>query len=182
MCAFSGIVLRYYFMIQMAQVASLFTLFTHHAKTAENLIFSIRNNLLQTGVFSNERVAEQQVAEVINFDIHLNKTVNGHRYIERITEIIPLGTRADYPTGYRTARSEGERTLAFMDTMETFFNRMTDRKSFEVRDILRYEEGRYIRGAALSPESAQQMKRFMTADETSAFDGFMAGWGGDGHG
>jgi len=42
-------------MIQMAQVASLFTLFTHHAKTAENLIYSLRNNLLQTKVFSNEK-------------------------------------------------------------------------------------------------------------------------------
>ena len=51
---------------------------------------ALRNNLLQTGVFTNEKIAEQQVADVVNFDIHMNKDISGHRYIERITEIIPL--------------------------------------------------------------------------------------------
>ena len=37
-------------MIQMSQVASLFTLFTHHAKTTVDLVKALRNNLLQTGV------------------------------------------------------------------------------------------------------------------------------------
>ncbi|MGN0243128.1 MAG: ATPase, T2SS/T4P/T4SS family [Lachnospiraceae bacterium] len=75
-------------LVQIAQVASLFTLFTHHAKTTEDLVRALRNALLQTGAFSNERVAEEQVADVIRFDIHMNKDMNGHRYIERITEII----------------------------------------------------------------------------------------------
>ena len=38
-------------MIQMSQVASLFTLFTHHAKTFRDLVFSLRNSLLKTGMF-----------------------------------------------------------------------------------------------------------------------------------
>ncbi|OPA74653.1 pilus assembly protein CpaF [Paenibacillus selenitireducens] len=76
--------------IQSAQVASLFTLFTHHAKTFKDLVFSLRNSLLKTGVFSNEHIAEQQVVNVIGFDVHLRMDRNGHRYIERITECIPL--------------------------------------------------------------------------------------------
>ena len=44
-------------MIQSAQVASLFTLFTHHAKTAANLVYALRNSLLKTGNFSNEKIA-----------------------------------------------------------------------------------------------------------------------------
>ncbi len=165
-------------MIQMAQVASLFTLFTHHAKTAENLVSSIRNNLLQTGVFSNEQVAEQQVAQVINFDIHLNKTVTGHRYIERITEIVPLSTRSDYPTAYKDCETDSQRNQAFMDTMQTFFTRMTDRKSFETRDILRFEDGRYTIGQDLSRQSIQDMSRFFSGEELSAFQCFMTRWGG----
>lgn len=73
-------------MVQMAQVASLFTLFTHHAKTFRDLMESLRNSLLKTGVFRDERVAELQVASAIDFDVHLRRDMSGKRYIERITE------------------------------------------------------------------------------------------------
>lgn len=76
-------------MIQMAQIASLFTLFTHHAKTVHNLITGMRNALLKEGGFQNERIAAEQVADCINYDIHMKKKTDGHRYIERITEIVP---------------------------------------------------------------------------------------------
>ena len=77
-------------MIQMAQVASLFTLFTHHAKTAFDLVLALRNSLLKCDVFRDEFVAEEQVVGVLNFDIHLTKDYSGHRYIERVTEIVPI--------------------------------------------------------------------------------------------
>lgn len=167
-------------MIQMAQVASLFTLFTHHAKTTENLIFSIRNNLLQTGVFSNEKVAEQQVVEVINFDIHLNKSITGHRYIDRITEVIPLMQCENYPDHYKGGGSFEEKTEAFMDTMKEFFIRMTDRKTFETRDIVRFEKGRYIIVNSLTQRSELEMKRHFTEEELRDFEFFIKGnWGGD---
>lgn len=60
-------------LISMSQVASLFTLFTHHAKTTRNLIIAMRNALLMEGGFKNEKVAEEQVVEAINFDIHMKK-------------------------------------------------------------------------------------------------------------
>ena len=82
-------------MLQTAQVASLFTLFTHHAKTTADLVLSLRNSLLKCNIFRDEAVAEEQVTEVVQFDIHLGKDYNGNRYVERITEIIPQ------ETGYR---------------------------------------------------------------------------------
>lgn len=75
-------------MIQTAQVASLFTLFTHHAKTFSNLIHSLRNSLLKAGAFHDERTAERQVVDVLDFDIHLKHDMSGNRYIERITECV----------------------------------------------------------------------------------------------
>ena len=45
-------------MIQSAQVASKFTLFTHHAKTFPDLVTALRNSMLRAGVFKNERTAE----------------------------------------------------------------------------------------------------------------------------
>lgn len=77
-------------LIQMAMVASLFTMFTHHAKTTDSLIKYLRNCLLTDGNFKNENIAEEQVTDVIRFDIHMEKDISGHRYIERITEIIPI--------------------------------------------------------------------------------------------
>lgn len=83
-------------MIQMSQVGSMFTLFTHHAKTTDNLIKYMRNSMLSCGIFNNENVATAQVVEAINFDIHLEKDIYGKRYIERITEIIPLDSEGAY--------------------------------------------------------------------------------------
>ena len=66
-------------MIQAAQVASKFTLFTHHAKTFPNLVTALRNSMLRTGVFKDEKTAEEQVIQVLNFDIHLVKDFRGRR-------------------------------------------------------------------------------------------------------
>ena len=82
-------------MVESGQVGSLFTLFTHHAKTTRALVMSLRNSLLKEGSFSNERVATQQVVSVVNFDVHLHLDREGRRYIERITQIRELPERAD---------------------------------------------------------------------------------------
>jgi len=74
-------------MIQMTQSGSLFTMFTHHARTTDSLIKYLRNSLLSCNIFSDEKVAVEQVVEAVRFDIHLCKSVDGHRYIERITQI-----------------------------------------------------------------------------------------------
>jgi len=158
-------------MIQTAQVASLFTLFTHHAKTTVDLVKSLRNNLLQTGVFSNEKIAEQQVADVINFDIHMNRDISGHRYIERITEIIPV-ENTDYPE----LESVGDDIdfKSFLNITREFFVRMTDRKVFETRDIVIFENGEY---KACLPPSRTQINSIMsnlTEDERIEFKSFLA--------
>lgn len=158
-------------MIQTAQVASLFTLFTHHAKTTVDLVKSLRNNLLQAGVFSNEKIAEQQVADVVNFDIHMNRDITGHRYIERITEIIPA-ENVEYPE-IETMNGDVD-IYSFLNTAREFFIRMTDRKVFETRDIIIYENGVY---KACSPPSRYQINSIMsslTEEEQSEFKNYLS--------
>ena len=48
-------------MIQSAQVASKFTLFTPHAKTFPDLVTALRNSMLRAGVFKNEQTAAEKV-------------------------------------------------------------------------------------------------------------------------
>lgn len=85
-------------MIESGQTGSLFTVFTHHAKTTKSLLFSLRNSLLKEGSFQSEKTALEQVVEVVRFDVHLHMSREGHRFIERISEIIPDETCGE---GYR---------------------------------------------------------------------------------
>ena len=84
-------------MVESGQVGSLFTLFTHHAKTTRALVLSLRNSLLKEVSFSNEQVATQQVVNVVNFDVHLHLDREGRRYVERVTQI---RERPDLSAGY----------------------------------------------------------------------------------
>ncbi len=84
------------YLIQMSQTGSIFTLFTHHAKTTDSLIKYMRNSLLSCGLFRDEAIAREQVTEAIRFDIHMEKDIYGHRYIERISEIITDSDKAPY--------------------------------------------------------------------------------------
>ena len=157
-------------MIQMSQVASMVTIFTHHAKTTENLVKSLRNNLLQTGEFNNEKIAEQQVADVVNFDIHLTKDISGHRYIERITEIIPVEID-DYP---EIPSTDGENDInQFLSITREFYRRMTDRKIFVTKDIVIYDNGAYK--AVSKPSTAQisEIMKNLNDEERSEFDKYL---------
>ena len=77
------------FLVQIAQNASAFTLFTHHAKDTTALIHYIRNSLLMQGNFRNEKVALMQSVSSVRINIHIKKNAFGERYIEKISEIIP---------------------------------------------------------------------------------------------
>ena len=110
-------------LVQMSMVGSLFTMFTHHAKTTKGLIKYMRNCLLSHGSFTNEKIAEEQVVDAINFDIHMEKDITGHRYIERITEIVPIdGLEELYKTvdivKYREGRYVLEEPISPLARME----------------------------------------------------------------
>lgn len=169
-------------MIQMSQVASLFTVFTHHAKTFQDLVFSLRNSLLKTGMFNHEKIAEQQVVSVINFDIHLKRDYDGKRYIERITECIPtVQDEHPYPETWKQASDFQDQVHRFMETMTEYFHRQTDRKSFVARNIIEYRDGRYVAVHPISARNVQEMTEQMKADDAEAFQHFLdKHWGREG--
>ncbi len=137
-------------LISTSQVASLFTLFTHHAKTARDLIISMRNALLLKGGFQNERVALEQVVEAIHFDVHMKKDLSGHRYIERITEIVP-----DKGAVFRKIYG-GE-----------------EREAFSIRDLVVFENGAYHWKETMSQQGKDRISASLTLEEKAAFQRFM---------
>ncbi|WP_211747854.1 ATPase, T2SS/T4P/T4SS family [Paenibacillus sp. Marseille-Q4541] len=139
-------------MIQMSQVASLFTVFTHHAKTFPDLIFALRNSLLKVGMFRHEHIAEEQVASVLNFDIHLKKDADGRRYVERITECIP---------DLKSSRSGGE--------------------AFTYRNIIEFRSGMYCWAAPISPMNQREMISQMSKEDASKFEQYVVSYWGSEH-
>ena len=131
-------------MIQAAQVASKFTLFTHHAKTFPDLVTALRNSMLRAGVFKNEKTAEEQVVQVLNFDIHLVKDFRGRRYIERITECIPVEEKNEYTFDYRKEKTLEGKLDKFMDNATNFFTKTTNRELYKYRNVLEYHDGTYV--------------------------------------
>ena len=61
--------------------------------------------MLRTGVFTDEKTAEEQVVQVLNFDIHQVKYFRGKRYIERITECIPVEDSNEYTFDHRKEKN-----------------------------------------------------------------------------
>lgn len=160
-------------MIQMAQVASKFTLFTHHAKTFPNLITALRNSLLKIGMFQSEDVAEVQVASVINFDIHLKRGTDGTRYIERITECIPLDKQFSYNNDYRKLKDIDKKLDSFMDNTVEYFKHMTQTRNYTYRNIVEWQNGKYVFVNPISEENIKSMRDNMSPEDVRNFDNFI---------
>lgn len=76
------------YLLKVAQVTR-FILFTHHAKTLNALVRSLRTSAVNTRLFINESIAQQQVISMLDFDTHLDMSVEGKlRFIERVTECV----------------------------------------------------------------------------------------------
>ena len=165
-------------MIQSAQVASKFTLFTHHAKTFPNLVTALRNSMLRAGVFKNERTAEEQVVQVLNFDIHLLKDFRGRRYIERITECIPVEERNEYTFDHRNEKTMEGKFDKFVDNATVFFTKTTNRELYKHRNVLEFDGDKYVLTNPISEQNIIEMRNNMEDADIKEFDAFLErNWG-----
>ena len=165
-------------MIQSAQVASKFTLFTHHAKTFPDLVTALRNSMLRAGVFRNEKTAEEQVVQVLNFDIHLVKDFRGRRYIERVTECIPVEDKNEYTFDHRKEKTLEGKLDKFMDNATMFFTKSTNKELYKYINILEYHDGTYVLTNPISEHNIREMRNNMDDTDVAEFDKFlMRNWG-----
>lgn len=145
--------------VQMAQVGSDMTMFTHHAKTASDLVVAFRNSIIRAGGGSNEKLTEELVASVLNFNLHLTKEANGKRHIVRITEIRPTKAQP-YPETTDDARKE-------------YYNRVTDRKTFETYDVVVWDNDKFYFKYPLSDYSIEAIKEHLSEVELAEFDEYL---------
>ncbi|MCR8842805.1 ATPase, T2SS/T4P/T4SS family [Paenibacillus sp. SC116] len=172
-------------MIQMAQVASLFTIFTHHAKTFPDLIGALRNSLLKTGMFHNERIAEQQVVQVIHFNIHLSRNANGMRYVERITECVPSemtkGIQSYKAQSVREDNNQQDVSIpspnSWMDYRNAaiqYYDDQINSSSYTYKNIIEFQNGRYVWVNEISDVHVQAMLSQMTDCDQESFREWIA--------
>ena len=157
-------------MIQAAQVASKFTLFTHHAKTFPNLVTALRNSMLRTGVFTNEKTAEEQVIQVLNFDVHLVKDFRGRRYIERVTECIPVEDKNEYTFDHKNQKTLEGKLDKFLDNATYYFTKTTNKELYKYVNILEYIDDEYVITNKISDTNIAEMRNNMDSSDIEEFD------------
>lgn len=122
-------------MIQMGQVASIFTIFSHHANRTEDLVKALTNSIVASshGAATPDTV-EPQVIDVIKVDIHLDYDVKGNRYIERFTEIVRTENNVQY-----VPIDQNNPAYSMAQNQRIFYEKTTDSKRFVTRDILHFD-------------------------------------------
>lgn len=166
-------------MIQSAQVASKFTLFTHHAKTFPDLVTALRNSMLRAGVFKNEKTAEEQVVQVLNFDIHLQKDFRGRRYIERVTECIPVVDDTTYDRDYKSEKTMNGKIEKFFENATTYFSKITEQNLYRYQNVLEYVDGEYQITNKITDKNLAEMRANMDESDLKDFDNFVETYWGD---
>ena len=111
--------------VQVAQSGSRMAVTTLHHKTTEKLIEYLRNALVEEFGINDVNIAEKQIVEIINFDVHTEKDLQGNFFIRRITEIVPSEDKP-YPTGQDAARLE-------------YYKRSTDRHFYTLHNIIEFD-------------------------------------------
>lgn len=159
-------------MIQLAMTGSLYTLFSHHANEAKDLVLTLRNSLVNAGGFDNMTTAEKQVTDVLKINIHLDFTPDGKRYIKRITEITQLEEGIPYPDFNKDMGAEESK----YELNKEYYTRQTDRISFSTRDILVYDtdSDTYLAKEEFSEGLSNKIRSVLSKKERDEFDNFMA--------
>ena len=163
-------------MIQMGQVASVFTIFSHHANRAQDLVQALRNSLMNAGNFNNEKTAEQQVLDVVKVDVHLDYDVEGNRFIERITEIIKLDEGVPYP------EYDPDDAVNSMNRIQAeYYRRITDRMSFTTKNILHFDHDTftYHTDSWFSRALTRHMMSRIPKEHRKAFKELASNWRDD---
>lgn len=141
------------YLVETAQISKM-TMCSHHAKSTKDLIDSLKIAQLRAGGFRDEYLAEEQVVKAINIDIHMENK-NGHRYISKITEILPF-FQEEYPNCLSSATRE-------------YYKRRTETKSYKTVDIVRFEEGKYKLVNNLSENAKGRILSNLHMDEKEEF-------------
>ena len=152
---------------------SVFTIFSHHANTAPDLVYALRNSVANVGNITNIKTAEDQVVGVLKINVHLDYDTTGKRYIERFTEIVRIEEGIPYPE----IRKDNYK-LSELELRREFYTRSTDRKTFETYDLVTYDKNDDTYKVKHLPSSPllAHMLNCVPRDHIQEFKAFLQKW------
>lgn len=156
-------------MIQFCLIASAFTIFSHHAKTDEDLINGLSNSLVACGEYENHDVAMSTVLDAIKNNVHLD-FVKGERVIAFISEIIKLNEIEPYPELNKSGTVQ-EAIDQLASLQREFFTRTTDRVRFTSRHIVKFnpETMTYEANEGYTPEALRRICSKLKGEDRKNF-------------
>lgn len=165
-------------MIQFCLIASAFTIFSHHAKTDEDLINGLANSLVACGEYENHDVAMSTVLDAIKHNVHLDFKKD-QRAIAFISEIVKLDEIAPYQE-IRECKDATTALVQLTQLQREFYTRTTDRVRFESRHILEFDQETmtYKPTALYTPATLENIIKKLDKDERKMFVKFYTeNWG-----
>ena len=176
--------------LEFSRVASIMNLATHHANKTYDLVTALANNLVDE-MHTTIDAAIQQVVELLRIDVHLDYTKDGFRYIEHISEVVPLNTdpydefEDEMPTrdqfnsqeDYELALREFELKLKLFELKlnREYYTRQTDRQKFAVNQLMHFDlkTMSYVPDNPPSDALVAQMKRNMSDTQIKEFENYL---------
>lgn len=152
--------------IEITQAGGRQSLCTLHHETVEKLIEYLRNALMVYYDLKDPMIAVQQVIQAIQFDVHMVRSADGKRYVERITEIVPK--KKPVYTGKADFNESIQKYLKFSAELATW-------TPYEAVNILVFnpKENRYYLEHDLSKSGYERMQRQLTTEAYEEFQAFM---------
>ena len=134
---------------------------TGHWPTTDELISYF---VLAQGGYGNggSEDIEHMVARLLNLDVHHVKDNDGHRYIDRITEIIPFDRE-------KKETIEAKGIEGKLDKIAGYLEQLTRGKSYYTRDVVVYEAGEYRMIHPISNELSNMIMKHLSPEERKAF-------------
>lgn len=176
--------------LEFARVASIMNLATHHANKTRDLVIALANNLVDE-MHTTIEAAVQQVVELLRIDVHLDYTKEGFRYVDRISEVVPVNVEPyvefvpEMPSRdayenlheYEVALQEYDLKIKEYNAKlnREYYTRMTDRQNFAVNQLMHFDlkTMTYVADNAPSDALVVSMKRNMSEQQIKEFDTFL---------
>jgi len=110
---------------------------------------------------SGSKDIEELVARLVHLDVHCVKDNEGHRYIERITEVIPYEDE-EY-------LKKGEGIEGHLEEIAQYLKTIARKKCYYTRDIVVYKDGEYKMVNPISDRLSEIILRNLPPEERNQF-------------
>ncbi|NLO08282.1 MAG: Flp pilus assembly complex ATPase component TadA [Clostridiales bacterium] len=139
---------------------------TGHWPTSDELVSYFVHSLGGYNSSSSANI-QSMVARLIHLDVHCVKENDGHRHIDRITEIIPYDSEERSPDGDKGV-------IGHLWEISHYLKLLAREKAYYTRDIITYEDGRYKMINPFSDGLTKVILHNLPPDKRQAFLDFNA--------